>query len=133
MGDAETLARGAVEALLDDEALRGDLSDEGFGPLLDWGVGTLTALARELARAPDGATARARLAAAGKAVKGVIAAAVTAAQGGTPEDLRALLREAPLARDPAARARVAAIGLRLSDDADINAARLARALRGLRP
>jgi hypothetical protein len=56
-----------------------------------------------------------------------------AAQGGTPEDLRALLREAPLARDPEARARVAAIGLRLGDDADANAARLARALRGLRP
>ncbi len=45
MAAAEEWARGAVERLSEDEALRGDLSDQGFGPLLDWGVAAVQACA----------------------------------------------------------------------------------------
>lgn len=135
MADAMALAQGAVEALLDDEALRGDLSDDGFGPLVEWGTNALKAAAEEIVQSPDAedeTAAEARMAAAGAAVKGVIAAAVQAAQGQTHDDLEALLREPPLERNLLARTRVAMVGMRLGDDPDVNAARIARALEGLR-
>lgn len=34
--DAEAVAQTVAERLSDDEALRGDLSDAGFGPILNW-------------------------------------------------------------------------------------------------
>lgn len=131
MADTTNLAQGAVEALLDDEALRGELTDDGFGPLLTWATTLLTALARELAATPLPQAQR-RMAAAGQAVKRVVAAAVEAAQHPTRDRLRALQAEPLLKGDEAARARVARAGLSLGDDADANAVRLARALKGLR-
>ncbi|MDP9372427.1 MAG: hypothetical protein M3Q65_08250 [Chloroflexota bacterium] len=134
MVDAETLARGAVEALLDDESLRGDLTDDGFGPLLAWATGALTADAREIAAsAADETAARARMVEAGRAVKAVLTAAVEAAQSEGRDDLQALLRQPLLAGNGDARTRVARAGLQFGDDPDANAALLARALRGRRP
>ena len=131
MADTTSLAQGAVEALLDDEALRGDLTDDGFGPLLGWATDSLTALARELAATPLPQAQR-RMATAGRAVRSVVAAAVEAAQHPTRDRLRALLAEPLLKGDEAVRARIARAGLLLGGDADANAARLARALQGLR-
>lgn len=133
MTGTTALAKHAVEALLDNEALRGDLSDDGFGPLLNWATGALTATARAAGDVPDVAEATARLDAAGEEVRGLLAAAVQAAQRHTRDDLLALLREPLLLRNTPVRLRVALTGLRLGDDPDINAARLARALNGLHP
>ena len=126
MAEAEALAERAVEALLDDETLRGELSDEGFTPLLEWATNALTAAARELAAAPD---AEARMEAASAAVKQTLAGAVQAAQGHSRRDALALAGTALVARNPLARGRVLFSGLRLGPDADANARRLARALR----
>lgn len=133
MTDTAALARRAVEALLENESLRGDLSDDGFGPLLNWATGALTATAREAGHAPDAAAATARLDEAEEQVRGLLAAAVRAAQSHSRDDLLALLREPLLQRNTPARLRVALVGLRLGDDPDANAARLARALAGLHP
>ena len=38
MADAKEMAQGAVERLLGDEGLRGNLNDAGYGPLVEWGV-----------------------------------------------------------------------------------------------
>jgi nucleoside-diphosphate-sugar epimerase len=53
MAEVKVLAERAVGALLDDETLRGDLSDDGFNPLLDWATNALTAAAQQVADAPD--------------------------------------------------------------------------------
>ncbi len=132
MADTAALAQGAVETLLEDERLRGDLSDEGFGPLLDWATRALTA-AGEVARGASEEAARARMAEVAEQVRGALAAAVQAAEGHSRDDLRALLREPLLQRSVPAQLRVATLGLRLGDDPDANAARLARALGGLYP
>lgn len=130
MADAEALARSAAEPLLEDEALRGDLTDEGYGPLLDWATNALTAAAERVATAPD---AERRMEDAGAAVKATLQAAVQAAQGHTRADSQALLRDPLVARSSLARARVAAVAYRLGGDADRNAIRLAKALREVRP
>ncbi|HEX5501917.1 MAG TPA: hypothetical protein VFW96_04810 [Thermomicrobiales bacterium] len=130
MADAEALAQGAAERLLEDETLRGDLTDEGYGPLLDWATNAITAAAERVATAPD---AERRMADAGAAVKATLQAAVQAAQGHARADSRALVRDPLVARGPFTRARVAAVAYRLGADADRNAIRLARALREVRP
>ena len=48
MSAAESLAQGAVERLLENESLRGDLTDAGFAPIVDWATTTLIAAARGL-------------------------------------------------------------------------------------
>src|SRR4051812_28397628 len=41
----EALAQATYERLAEDESLRGDLTDSGFGPLLDWAAAQAIALA----------------------------------------------------------------------------------------
>lgn len=132
MADATALAQQAVETLLDDERLRGSLSDDGFGPLLDWATRALTTTAAAAAGESD-EVAEAQMSVAQEQVRGALSAAVQAAEGHSRDDLRALLREPLLQRSIPARMRVVVLGLRLGDDADANAARLARALNGLYP
>ena len=133
MIDAEGLAQGAVEALLEDEALRGDLTDDGFAPLLEWATGALSVAATGAAAAGDEAAARARMDASARAIKDIVTTVASAAADGGRDGVMRLLREPLLKADLATRLRVAAVGLRLGDDPDANAAMLARALRGLRP
>ncbi len=128
MAEVKVLAERAVGALLDDETLRGDLSDDGFNPLLDWATNALTVAAQQVADALD-AEAEARMAAAGAAVKETLAAAVQAAQGHSRRDVLALAGTPLVARNALARGRVMLAGFRLGDDPDANARRLARALR----
>src|SRR5947209_8360225 len=84
MAETEELARSAVERLSEDEALRGDLSDVGFGPLLEWAIAAARAYAPKAgdADAMDKYTGR---------LRGVVQAAVNAAQAGKLEDPAALL------------------------------------------
>lgn len=43
----------AAERLVEDERLRGDLTDEEFGPLLDWALATIDRVAAETVGQPD--------------------------------------------------------------------------------
>ncbi|MCX6024137.1 MAG: hypothetical protein NTZ05_20875 [Chloroflexi bacterium] len=51
MGDE--LAQAAAEALAEDEALRGDLTDDGFLPVLTWATGLALARADQWRQQPD--------------------------------------------------------------------------------
>ncbi|MDB5080821.1 MAG: hypothetical protein JWP00_2745 [Chloroflexi bacterium] len=119
MADANQLARQAVERLSEDEALRGDLSDFGFGPLLDWANAAVEAYA---AKEPDSAamdqyTSR---------VRGVVQSAVDTAQAGKLDDPEALLDFDPPGRDKALADLKA---LQLGDDPDDNAVKIAAVLQ----
>ncbi len=130
MDDTTTLAQGAVERLLENEALRGDLTDSGFLPVTDWATNALLAAARGANQeAVEGA--QSRMDEAESAVKRLVGAVVQAAQRHSRADVVALLQDPTVARDRMARFRVAANGWRLGDDADANAIRLIKALRGV--
>lgn len=132
MADAEALAQGAVERLLENEALRGDLTDAGFNPIVDWATTALTAAAHEAARAADEEAQR-RMDEAEAAVKRLVGAVVQAAQSHARNDVRALAADPAVAGSIATRVRLSAIRWRLGQDADANAARLIRALEGVHP
>jgi hypothetical protein len=51
--EEERLWERIVEALLSDERLRGDLTDEAFKPLLDWAIATAGRCARDALITPD--------------------------------------------------------------------------------
>lgn len=108
----------AVERLSEDESLRGDLSDIGFGPLLDWAVAAVTAYAPKADdNALDVYTGR---------VRGVVQSAVQAAGDGKLDDPAALLDF-----DPADRAKVSTElqNIKFGDDPDDNAVQLATVLQ----
>lgn len=130
MADTAALAQGAVERLLEDERLRGDLTDDGFNPLLTWATNALTGAAR--AAAGDTGDAAARMAEAEETTKRLVGAVVRAAQEHSREAVGDLQNDPAVARDLRARLRVIANGWRLGDDADANAIRLTRALGELR-
>ncbi len=112
-------AKPAVERLSEDESLRGDLSDIGFGPLLDWAVAAVQAFASKAAGsdALDAYTSR---------VRGVVQSAVQAAQDSKLADPTALLDY-----DPAGKEKVltALKALKLGDDPDDNAVQIAAVLQ----
>jgi hypothetical protein len=130
MADAAALAQGPVERLLEDERLRGDLTDDGFNPLLTWGTDALTAVAQGVADAPDDAAA-ARMAEAEETTKRLIAAVVRAAREHSREAVADLTNDPAVAGHLRTRLRVIANGWRLGDDSDANAIRLAGTLREL--
>ncbi len=119
MADVNQLARSAVERLSEDESLRGELSDIGFGPLLDWAVAAVKAYAAKAANsdAMDQYTGR---------VRGVVQAVVEVAQAGKLDDPVALLDFDPANRD---KAQAALQALSLSDDPDANAEQIATVLQ----
>lgn len=132
MADAESLAQGAAELLMDDESLRGDLTDVGYGPVLDWATNALTAAAERFATLPD-TEAQAKMDAATDQIKHLVQAIVQAAEQHTRADVLALFNDPLLARNFRARTRIMARGVRLGADADDNAVQLARALRDVHP
>ena len=121
----EDLVRVAVERLSEDEALRGDLSDEGFRPLLDWGVAAVQAYA---AGAPDAAAMERYTG----TVRAVIRAAVGAAEAGQLQDDPGSYITFETGRKDEAVRELAALSL--GGDPDQNAARIAAVLQAaLRP
>lgn len=132
MADAESLAQSAAELLMDDESLRGDLTDVGYGPVLDWATNALSDAAERIAKLPD-TEAQAKMDAASDQVKQLIQAVVQAAEQHTRADVLALFNDPLLAHNFRARTRVMARGVRLGADADDNAVQLARALRDVHP
>lgn len=119
MAEEVDLARSAVERLSEDEALRGDLSDFGFGPLLDWGVAAATAYADQATDASQMEQYTARL-------RGVIRAAVEAAEAARLDDPAALL---DFETDQKEKLQAALQALALSDDPDGNAEQIAAILQ----
>ena len=130
MADAAALAQGSVERLVENERLRGDLTDDGFNPLLTWATDALTAAAQGMVDAPDDA-ASARMAEAEETTKRLIGAVVHAAQEQSREAVRALMDDPAVAGHLRTRLRVIANGWRLGDDPDANAIRLTGTLREL--
>lgn len=132
MADVETLAQGAVERLVENETLRGDLTDIGFGPIVEWASNALIGAAQQMTADPDEA-AQARMDEAETATKRIVEEVVEAAQRHTRAEVLALMNDPTIARDLGARLRLAANGWRLGDDSDANAIRLIKALRGVQP
>lgn len=132
MPDAESLAQGAVERLLENESLRGELTDDGFGPIVEWASNALIGAAQDVADAPE-ATAQARMDDAETATRRIVEEVVDAAQRHTRAEVLTLMNDPAIARDLRARLRIAANGWRLGDDRDANAIRLIKALRGVQP
>ncbi len=133
MNDGMALAQGAVERLLENESLRGDLTDEGAQAVLDWATNALIAAAEGLAAETDEQVQATRMDEAEATVKRVLAKLVQAAQQHRRSDIFDLLNDPLVAGSFTARLRLAGIGWRLGDDSDKNAIRLAGALRGVRP
>ena len=123
--DAEARAQRAVERLSEDEALRRDLTDSGFGPVLDWATAQATRLAAE---APDAETFEARFEALRALGRAIGEAASTRSTAGLSEQLGAALGE----KDAAA-ARGALSGIALGEDTDANARAIVDALGGVPP
>jgi len=132
MADAETLAQGAVERLVENETLRGDLTDTGFGPIVEWASNALIGAAQQVTTDSD-AAAQTRMDAAEMATKRIVEEVVAAAQRHTRAEVLTLMNDPTIARDLGARLRLAANGWRLGADSDANAIRLIKALRGVQP
>ncbi len=88
MANADDLARGVVEQLSEDETLRGDLTDDGFNPLLEWATNSAIAYAKTL---PQDAKADEAMQTYGGRLKGVIQSVVAAADAGKIGEVSELL------------------------------------------
>lgn len=132
MADAESLAQGAVERLVENESLRGDLTDSGFGPIVEWASNALIGAAQAVTNEPE-AAAQARMDEAETATKRIVEEVVDAAQRHTRTEVRTLMNDPAITRNLGVRLRLAANGWRLGDDNDANAIRLIKALRGVQP
>lgn len=123
MANADDLARGVVEQLSEDETLRGDLSDDGFNPLLEWAVNAATAYAKTLAQ--DVKAAEAMQNYAGR-LKGVIQAVVAAADAGKIGEANELL-DFQVVEATQSGQKLVALKL-VADSADDNAVKIAKVL-----
>src|SRR5262245_596841 len=107
MADAEALAQGAVERLIEDEALRGDLPDVGFSPIIEWATNALVAAAQEAAPLAD-EEAQARMDAAESSAKRIVRAVVRAAERHTRAEVSVLIKDETITRNLGARMRLVA-------------------------
>jgi len=120
--DVESLAQGVVERLSEDEALRGNLTDEGFGPLLQWAVDAALAYANNL----QSSKPEEEMDAFGSRLKRAIQAVVEAAQAGQVEDPKAL-SEIGLGQAEAIKDKLTSLKL-TKDNSDANAVQLTQVL-----
>ncbi len=123
----DDLANAAIERLAEDEALRGDLTDDGYLPLQSWAFARLQRIAHEAAHHPDpqaamdGYTGQVRA-----FVKDAVQAAENGDLGDLPDQVKphvVLKKDAPAIVD-------ALHHLTLTKDADANAQAIAAALAG---
>lgn len=126
---AAALARPVIERLSEDEALRGDLTDAGFAPLLDWLTRLVTAAAERATTDPDSAATMERV---GDAARQLGRAVVRAAERGDAGAVAAALAPPLLAPDEAERA-ASALPRLAGDTADDRARALVRALASVVP
>jgi hypothetical protein len=121
----DDLANSAIERLSEDEAVRGDLTDDGYQPLQDWAVARLQRIAHEAAHHPDPQAAMDGFT---EQIRGFVRAAVQAAQDGALGDLPdqvkprvVLAKDVPAVVDALKKAT-------FTNDADANAVAIAAAL-----
>jgi len=121
----DDLANPAIERLAEDEALRGDLTDDGFMPLQNWAFARLQHIAHETAHHPD---PQAAMDGSASQIRAFVRAAVQAAEHGDLGDLPDQIKpRIVLAKDvPAV---VDALHhITFTKDADANAQAIATAL-----
>lgn len=128
MEDAQQLAQGAVEQLSEDESLRGDLTDDGFDPLLQWATNAAIAYATTLTNSSNADQAMQDYAA---KLKAVIQAAVADAQAGSISDV-AELTDFEATDKQQLQQQLAGLTL-TSDVADDNATKIAEVLSAALP
>ena len=121
----DELANAAIERLAEDEALRGDLTDDGYLPLQRWAFDQVARTAQDAAQhpAPSGV-----MDAAADAVRETLSAAVAAAESGDLTDLISRVRPPAIAADAVPAVRMAVQQLALGAEPDANAQALAAAL-----
>jgi len=102
--ESERISRLVSERLAEDERLRGDLTDAGFGPVLNLVTSLVPAAAARATAGPDAANAEDAVS---HAARGLARAMVDAASSGDVDGLSAALSEPILTADAAERARAA--------------------------
>lgn len=125
--DAESLGTAAIERFAEDEALRGDLTDDGWMPLQTWAFGRLRDVATDAARYPQADLAMDGLS---EGLRVFTRDAVYAAQNGDAGDLAAQVRPRIVRRERVGAVQSALRSLPLTDDPDANAIAIAAALGG---
>ena len=121
MSNGEDLARGAVEQLSEDESLRGDLTDDGFSPLLQWASDAAIAYAKTLK--PDQTEQMQNYA---SRLKGVMQSVVVGADAGKIQNFDELL-DFELSDKKIALEKLASLKL-ANDDSDDNAVKITKVL-----
>ncbi len=121
MENAESLAQGAVERLSEDESLRGNLTDDGFSPVLNWAANAAIAYAQNL-KVENPPEAMDKYA---SQLKSLIQALVEAAQQGKIEDPAPLLDFITPDRN---KVKDQLSSLKLSQDPDENAQKIVEVL-----
>ncbi len=126
----DDLANAAIEQLAEDESLRGDLTDDGFGPLQAWAFAQLQRVAKSAARhrnpqaAMDGFVRQTR---------DFVRDAVQAAENGALGDLTDEVRTRIVLAGEVPQVQAALRALTLGKDADANAQAIAGVLTSTRP
>lgn len=124
---ADDLANAVIERLTEDEALRGDLTDDGYLPLQSWAIARLQQIAREAAHHPD---PQAAMDAYTTHIRSFVRNAVAVAQSGDLGDLTDQVKPRVVRKADAPAIIAALRALKLTHDADANAQAIATALRG---
>lgn len=122
----ETLANPAIERLAEDESLRGDLTDDGYGPLQQWAFDRLTRVAHEAAHHPAPQAAMDGFA---TQIRAFVSDAVQAAQAGKLGDLTSDVKPRVVLKQDAPAVVAALQKITFTQDADANAQAIATALR----
>ncbi len=121
----DDLARPAMERIAEDEALRGDLTDDGYTPLQTWAFARIKAMAGDAAHAADPQSA---MDAATDKIRSFVQDAVAAAKNTNPADLASSVVP-PVVPEASVGPIVAALrAVPHTDDADATAIAIAKAL-----
>lgn len=121
----DDLANSAIERLAEDEALRGDLTDDGYLPLQNWAFARLQRIAHEVAHHPDPQAAMDGYAA---QLRAFVQAAVRAAESGALGDLPAQVKPRVVLQNDVPAVVAALRKIAFSKDADANAQAIAKAV-----
>lgn len=121
----DDLASAAIEQLADDESLRGDLTDDGFGPLQAWAFAQLQHVAQSAARHRN---PQAAMDAFTRQIRDFVRDVVQAAEDGALGDLPAEVRTRIVLAGEAPQVQASLRALTLGKDADANAQAIAGVL-----
>jgi hypothetical protein len=120
---AGDLAQRVAERLSEDEALRGSLTDAGFGPLLDWATNIVTAAAHRTS-----ASGAANADTLSDAARNLLRALVQAAESGDASSVHDAFSQPLFTAEESSTLRGALADLPAQGDADARAKGLAQAL-----